>query len=333
MAHLAKARWSQMKPNKREIAKANTPIRVSLALVVLMLATGLSPLVVNAERPEWAIEERNHGTGAVDYMPTLNASSVNSSVSGALVVDANRTFTDGSLVVEPIWASNASNGSNLGIHSLTQWNGTHIDTNGIGHGGKLTLATDASLGTITDFESTVRTASGWMGTGDDHEAWAIVQPSLQPLVTQSGMILPANGSAGSGQNGASQTMSALSTRGIGDLGANMSGCIRSPAYPTPNFVNNYTLAFRHWLALNTDDAAWVEVKDSSGMWVSVAPNNGYNATSTNPSAPAAVWNGIDAHWAHATFTLDSYLSSIQESIEVRFCFATGTSSPARGGWF
>ena len=60
-----------MKPNKRKIAKANTPIRVSLALVVLMLATGLSPLVVNAERPEWAIEERNHGTGAVDYMLSL----------------------------------------------------------------------------------------------------------------------------------------------------------------------------------------------------------------------------------------------------------------------
>ena len=113
----------------------------------------------------------------------------------------------------------------------------------------------------------------------------------------------------------------------------MSGCIRSPAYPTPNFVNNYTLAFRHWLALNTDDAAWVEVKDSSGAWVNAAPINGYNATSTNPTAPAAVWNGIDAHWAHATFTLDAYLSSIQESIEVRFCFATGTSSSARGGWF
>ena len=322
-----------MQPNKREIAKANTPVRVSLALVALMLATGLSPLVVNAERPEWAIEGQDHGTGATDYMPPLNASSVNTSVSGALVVDANRTFTDGSLVVEPIWTSNASNGSNLGVHSLAQWNGTHVDTNGIGHGGQLTLATDASLGTITDFESTVRTASGWMGTGDDHEAWAIVQPSLQPLVTQSGMILPANGSVPTNQNGASQTVSALSTRGLGDLGANMSGCIRSPAYPTPNFVNNYTLAFRHWLALNSDDAAWVEVKDSSGAWVNAAPINGYNATSTNPSAPAAVWNGIDADWAHATFTLDAYLSSIQESIEVRFCFATGTSSSARGGWF
>lgn len=80
-----------MQPNKREIAKANTPIRVSLALVVLMLATGLSPLVVNAERPEWAIEGQDHGTGAADYMPPLNASSVNTSVSGALVVDANRT--------------------------------------------------------------------------------------------------------------------------------------------------------------------------------------------------------------------------------------------------
>lgn len=322
-----------MQPNVSKITRANAPVRISLALVVLMLATGVSPLVVHADLPEWANVVQDHGTGEVDFIPSMNSSSVNSTVPGALVIDANRTFTEGSLVIEPIWTSDASNGSNFGIHSSNQWNGTHANTNGIGHGGRLTLATDASLGSITDFESTVRTASGWMGTGDDHEAWAIVQPSLRPLVTQSGMVLPANGSGSTSPPWSTQSMSALSTRGGGDLVANMSGCIRSPAYATPAFVNNYTLVFRHWLALNTDDAAWVEVKNSIGAWVSVAPMNGYNATSTNPSAPAVVWNGVNARWANATFTLDSHLSALQESIQVRFCFATGTSSSARGGWF
>ena len=196
--------------------------------------------------------------------------------------------------MEPIWGTDASNGTNFGMYSSKQWNGTHEQTNGIGHGGQLTLATNASLGTIADFESTVRTASGWMGVGSDHEVWAVVQPSLQPLVTLSGMTLPSN---------ASEAMSALSTRGLGDLGPEMSGCLRSPSYTTPSFINNYTLSFAHWLAMGNDDAAWVEVKIASGAWAVIAPMGGYNATSTLPNAPASVWNGAHASWSNTTLSL------------------------------
>ncbi|MFL2950134.1 MAG: hypothetical protein ACJZ40_07100 [Candidatus Poseidoniaceae archaeon] len=322
-----------MKSQKRQSAVRNGPIRVCCALVVLMIATGLSPMVTNAEMPSWSSEEQNHGTDLIEFFPAQNTTSVLSSIDDALVFDANRTLTGGRLTVEPLWSSSDANGTNYGVSSTNQWNGTHLNTNGIGHGGQLTLATEASLGTITDFESTVRTASGWMGVGDDHEAWVIVQPHIDPLTTQSGMLLPINGSGTNAPPLTASTPSALSTRGEGDLLANMTGCIRSPSYETPNFINNYTLYFDHWLALNSDDAAWVEIKTSLGAWAPIPPIDAYNATSSNPIAPSSVWNGASPEWTNATFLLDPYVSSLQDSIEVKFCYATGTSQAPRGGWF
>jgi hypothetical protein len=315
------------------IGNKNRPIRASLWLVALMLVSSMSPLVASSNQPSWASVEASQETGLTDFVPAENNSSVRAVVEDALVVSANQTFTDGTLTIQPIWGSSSNNGTNYGIGSSNLWNGTHNQTNGIGHGGRLTLATDASLGTISDFESTVRTASGWMGVGADHEAWAIVQPSLQPLVSQSGMNLPTNGSGSGSQHWTSQSMSTLSTRGLGDLGANMTGCIRSPSYQPPSVINNYTLFFTHWLAMNNDDAAWVEVKTSNGQWTPITPNAGYPSTSTNPYTPTAVWNGVQTQWTNATFHLDPVLSSLQNSIEFQFCYATGTSSGFRGGWF
>ena len=309
---------------KRQTANGNAPIRACFGLVILMLISSLSPLIASSESPTWADDESSHGMGFVKFFPEQNSTSVEATIEQALIVDANRTFTGGMVSIEPLWGIDQSNGTNFGVQSTEQWNGTHQQTNGIGHGGRLTLATEASLGTIANFESTVRTASGWMGTGDDHEAWAVIQPSVTPLVSLSGMVLPSNGS---------DSLSALSTRGLGDLGPDMSGCIRSPAFATPSFINNYTLTFEHWLALNSDDAAWVEVQTASGAWVTVAPQNGYNATSTSSVAPSSVWNGQHASWASSVFHLDSHLSQLQPSIEVRFCYATGASIDARGGWF
>ena len=313
-----------MNTNRHKTVDGYAPARACFAFVILMLLSSLSPLIVSAELPSWAEDPEDHGMGFAKFFPEQNNTSVYATVDQALIIDANRTFTGGSLSVEPIWGTDASNGTNFGMYSSKQWNGTHEQTNGIGHGGQLTLATNASLGTIADFESTVRTASGWMGVGSDHEVWAVVQPSLQPLVTLSGMTLPSN---------ASEAMSALSTRGLGDLGPEMSGCLRSPSYTTPSFINNYTLSFAHWLAMGNDDAAWVEVKIASGAWAVIAPMGGYNATSTLPNAPASVWNGAHASWSNTTFLLDPYLSQHQASIEVRMCYETSASPAVRGGWF
>jgi hypothetical protein len=314
-------------------ANGQGTVRTCFGLIVLMLASSLSPMIGTAEQPAWALIEEDQSTGFVEFFPSENTTFVDAEISDALVIDANRTFTDAQLSVQPIWGSSATNGTNFGVYSTNQWNGTHDQTNGIGHGGHLTLATEASLGTVSDFETTVRTASGWLGVGDDHEAWAIVQPSLRALNSQSGMDLPSNGSGSASSPSTPQSLSALSTRGTGDLEANMTGCIQSPSYQTPSFINNYTLFFRHWLALNTDDAAWVEIKSSTGQWVAISPIDGYNATSTHQESPLAVWNGEQAAWTNATFQLDSTISAIQESVELKFCYATGVSQGLRGGWF
>ena len=219
-------------------ANGQGTVRACFSLIVLMLASSLSPMVGTAEQPAWALIEEDQSTGAVEFIPDENTTFVDAEISDALVIDSNRTFTDAQLSVQPIWASSATNGTNFGVHSTNQWNGTHDQTNGIGHGGHLTLATEASLGTVSNFETTVRTASGWLGVGDDHEAWALVQPSLQALNSQSGMDLPSNGSGSASSPATAQSLSALSTRGTGDLEANMTGCIQSPSYQTPSFINN-----------------------------------------------------------------------------------------------
>ena len=158
-----------------------------------------------------------------------------------IVVPSNQTFLGGTLDVEPLWNISTSNGSQFGVSAAHQWNGTHHLTNGIGHGGKLTLATNSSLGSITNFESSVVVAPGWMGTGHDHEVWSIQRPSIVPFSSQSGMPVPSNGS---------NSVGFLSTQALGDIGPEMSACLRSPAVETPVFVNNYTLTFEHWTALN-----------------------------------------------------------------------------------
>ena len=111
------------------------------------------------------------------------------------IVPSNQTFLDGTLEIAPLWNVSTGNGSQFGVSAPNQWNGTHTLTNGIGHGGKLTLATNSSLGSITDFESSVVVAPGWMGTGRDHEVWSIQRPSIVPYSSQSGMLVPSNGSA------------------------------------------------------------------------------------------------------------------------------------------
>ncbi len=313
-----------MNTGERKLTKERDPVGSCFAFVLLMLLSSLSPVVASSEVPTWAQEGTPHGTGQADFIPQQNTTSVEAVVEGALSVASNRTFTGGSASITPLWSSDSSNGTNFGVHSSNQWNGTHQQTNGIGHGGQLTLATEASLGTIAHFETTVRSPLGWMGVGEDHEAWAVVQPTIQPLISQSGMVLPTNGSS---------SLSALATRGLGDLGGGMSGCIRSPAYEAPTFINNYTLRFQHWLALNSNDAAWVEVQTAAGTWVAISPLGGSNGTTSLPGMPASVWNGETPQWSNATFSLDAHLSQLQPTVEVRFCYATDSNIGQRGGWF
>ena len=263
-------------------------------------------------------------TGDLFFHPGLNQSSVNSSLSSTIVVPSNQTFLSGTLDVEPLWNVSSKNGTQFGVTASNQWNGTHQLTNGIGHGGKLTLATNSSLGSITDFESSVVVAPGWLGTGSDHEAWSIQRPSIVPFSSNSGMLVPTNGS---------NSIGFLATQAQGDLGSGMEGCLRSPAITTPPFVKNYTLTFDHWTALLDDDAAWVEIRHTNGTWGLLSPLEGYSSTSNLSHSPTTIWNGEESTWTSSQFQLDNYVTYLQPTVQFRLCFQTSSSSGARGGWF
>ena len=71
--------------------------------------------------------------------------------------------------------------------------------------------------------------------------------------------MPLNGTSVSGHPSvATDGQRVLATQAFDGLSANMSGCLASPAYTIPAFVNQYNLTVDHWLSFSNDDAAWVE---------------------------------------------------------------------------
>jgi len=296
----------------------------ALFLMFLMLSSVFSAANDSDFGASLLPEPDYDSTGELFFHPAPNQTSVNSSLSSLIQVPSNHTFMDGSIEIEPLWNRSASNGTHYGVGALNQWNGTHSMTNGIGHGGQLTLATNSSLGTITDFESTVVVPARWLGSGDDHEAWSIQRPSIAPFSSNSGMALPTNGS---------NSIGFLATQARGDIGPDMNGCFVSPTVETPFRISNYTLQFEHWTALYDDDAAWVEIRDMNGSWATLSPLGGYSSASVLNSTPGSVWNGEDSTWNSASFQLDTLVAQFQPTVQFRLCFQTSSSSGLRGGWF
>ena len=324
MAHLAERGLSLVLKNHSSSSDFLRSSRTALLLVFLMLSGTLGAATDASFSSTLLPEPDQDTTGDLYFHPGPNQSSVNTSLSSTIVVPSNQTFLNGILDVEPLWNVSSNNGTQFGVAASSQWNGTHQSTNGIGHGGKLTLATNSSLGTITDFESSVVVASGWLGTGSDHETWSIQRPSLVAYSSNSGMLVPTNGV---------NSIGFLATQAQGDLGPEMEGCLQSPAIETPYFIKNYTLSFEHWTALFDDDAAWIEIRHTNGSWGLLSPLDGYSSTSNLSHSPTPVWNGEESAWNRTQFQLDDYVTDLQPTVQFRFCFQTSSSLGARGGWF
>lgn len=324
MAHLAKRGDSRMQENQHLPRNFWRSSRTALLLVFLMVSGPLSAANDSSFSESLLPAPQSDTTGDLFFHPGVNQSSVNTSLSSAVLVPSNQTFLDGTLEVEPLWNLSDGNGSQFGVSAAHQWNGTHQQTNGIGHGGKLTLATNSSLGSITNFESTVVVAPGWLGTGHDHQSWSIQRPSIVPFSSPSGMLVPSNGS---------NSVGFLATQALGDLGPDMDGCLRSPIIQGPTFVKNYSLSFEHWTALDQSDAAWVEIRHTNGTWGLISPIGGYPSTVQLNNSPMTVWNGEDSTWQTAEFQLDAYVTDMQDLVQFRLCFQTSSTLGARGGWF
>ena len=144
----------------------------------------------------YPLQEEQNPSMAQTYLPQVNATGVSLTQNNALSVPYNETFLGGNLSITPEWLENEDSSSSFGIDSGNGWSGTHNGTQGIGRGGQLSLASQQSIATLTNFESLVETAVGWRGTGLHHSVWGITQPGS--WTTNSSHNLPV--SAPSGQN-------------------------------------------------------------------------------------------------------------------------------------
>jgi hypothetical protein len=291
--------------------RAGSAVGLCLLLVLVSwLPLVQPPLVTSPHGPAFSIY----------FPPSLNATGVNLTSTGMLSIPANQTFSDGRLEVTPIWSDSELTGHRFGVDFNAGWNGSHNGTQGIGHGGQLSLATQSTLATLTDFETLVETLPDWEGHGANHSAWNVQR--LTGVAQASGQ--PANATHG---------QRVLATQGLGGLEADMEGCLASPSIPIPAFISRFNMTFDHWLSFNDDDAAWVEWRVNGGVWQTLNPLVAYPNVSSLSGAPAAVWSGQSASWEQAAFMFDGLLPASANQIEVRMCFQTSAASGSRNGWF
>ncbi|MGB1985513.1 MAG: hypothetical protein ACPHS8_03600 [Candidatus Poseidoniaceae archaeon] len=284
---------------------------VSAVLLVLLL------VLVG---PSTYVQSRTVSYGPSTFQPVQNETFVDTNIS-SIQVPANHTIIDGHITVEPVWESIDENGTYFGTTLPNAWaNGTHNQTSSLAHGGQLSLATDSSVGSLTDFEVTKMVPTGWLTMGQDGEEWGV--QNLSSLQT------------GPSPRDGDHALAYLTNV------QNASGCILSSHYQTPEFISNMSLSFDHWRSIASDDAAWVEYTlNNQSSWQQLVPVGGYSdsVTATHHAMAqsfSSVWSGSDEQWTTSRFELDQ-LTNIanSESMRFRLCIATSTASNARQGWF
>lgn len=284
---------------------------VSAVLLVLLL------VLVG---PSTYVQSRTVSYGPGTFQPAQNETFVDTNIS-SIQVPANHTIIDGHITVEPVWQSIDENGTYFGTTLPNAWaNGTHNQTSSLAHGGQLSLATDSSVGSLTDFEVTKMVPTGWLTMGQDGEEWGV--QNLSSLQT------------GPSPRDGDHALAYLTNV------QNASGCILSSHYQTPEFISNMSLSFDHWRSIASDDAAWVEYTlNNQSSWQQLVPVGGYSdsVTATHHEMAqsfSSVWSGSDEQWTTSRFELGQ-LTNIanSESMRFRLCIATSTASNARQGWF
>ena len=313
-----------MRLKQQNFGVDNSP-RISCLLLVTLLLTSTLINIQAQDSSLWQSEDPVYWNNEIDFFPDANQSFINTTESSMIQVPANHTFTSGQLEVAPIWQEYNSTDIIIDSSIGDQWSGTHNDTVVAAANNELRLKRNSSFSQLTDFETTtVVPSQGWLGSGINDQAWTIQSPSNNTPNTQSNMNLPIEGINGSGF---------LSTLGEGDLSSSQYSCIQSPQIDTPRIINNFSLSFDQWLALDSSDAVWIEIFDLNNSWTPLMISSGGMLQTELIHAPNLVWNGESNSWNRVEIGLDSYLSSSQSVFFLRFCFETSSIELARGGWF
>ena len=274
---------------------------------------------------------RTSSSPTVTVTPLGGGGGVSASNVTTVEVLDNHTVTAGSLEVGTVWTSVGDNGSQYANDVGNGFSsGLHEGTNGLLRGGRLSLASPGADEDIEDFESPVLMPTGWLAGGTHDRVW-----SSQNLTSSAvSSLLPSAAVDGN------RTL--LLGGAQAPLEANMSGCYATPQLRAPAVVRNHTVSFDHAAALLEGDLRWMEWRSSQSItWSVLPPSNGYpnqnnatfaNGLDPNPNAVAAGWASNSAFWTSESLSLDGRLSSGEVWYQVRFCFATTTSTGNRSAW-
>ena len=276
-----------------------------------MLGTSTSNLVIGESQALVADSENNFQSEAT-FEPDENLSYVEKIDSGILQVPRNHTITEANLSLSSMWNSVAYQNSTFGKNQSLMWNGSLTNIELSPNDQNLILQKINTANTVNDFEVASPVPSdGWLTSGISGAVWTIVQNNTT-LFSNSNMNLPISGY---------QNTSFLSTTGNGDINSNVETCISSPIIDIPKVINNYSLQFQHWLALESTDTVSVSFLDSSNVWRNL-PFSSMIASNPNSNS-----------WQVVNISLDSHFSQTSLTTQLQFCLATSQVSLPRGGWF
>ena len=284
---------------------------VPTVLVLLILATSVSNLVI-AQSQALMTEPENNFQSEVTFEPDENLTFVEKIDTGILQVPRNHTITEADLSLSSIWNSVPYQNSTFGQDQTFLWNGSVTNVEQSSTTQNLILERVNTANTVNNFEvSSPVPSDGWLGSGPSGDVWTIVQNN-STLVSASNMNLP---------NSGYDNTSFLSTTGNGDINSNIEACISSPLIDVPKIINNYSLSFLHWMALESSDEVTINFLDASNMW----SNLPFSSTITS--------NPNSNNWQLVNISLDSYFSHTSASTRLQFCVKTSQVSVDRGGWF
>ena len=280
---------------------------ITSVLVLVIITTPLTNLVA-ADSESWSPEPVQVWSETEGFAPAENQSHLDVQAADLLQVPANHTITDANLTVSSLWNPIPYQNTTFGYNQQSQWHGTI--TNVEENSAALTLEKLNVSNIAEDFEQVSAVPDGgWLPSGRDGEVWMIAGIDT-PIPSNSGMSIPDKGF---------QNSSFLATTGAGDLGPGVDACIHSPVIDVPRVINNYTVSFQHWTALDISDSVDLSYRNANQVWISLPLTNNLNPVSDQ--------------WEQVNISLDSIFNQAQSTTNFRFCISTSQSNVLRGGWF
>ena len=280
---------------------------ITSVLILLIIATPLTNIVA-ADSGSWSSEPVRVWSETEGFVITENQSYLDVQAGELLQVPENHTITAANLTVSSLWNPISYQNTTFGYNQASQWHGslTNLEENSAA----LTLEKLNVSNIAEDFEQVSAVPDGgWLPSGRDGEIWTIAGIGGS-IVSNSSMALPDVGF---------QNSSFLATTGIGDLGPGIDTCIHSPVIDVPRVINNYTISFQHWTALDISDSVDLSYLDANQAWISLPFANNINLVSNQ--------------WEQVNISLDGIFNQAQSTTTLRFCVSTSQTNVLRGGWF